>query len=45
MRLDADDWLHNFAVKILVYELEKNPKIGIVYPIIITQIKKVLLLS
>ncbi len=32
MRLDADDWLHNFAVKILVYELEKNPKIGIAYP-------------
>jgi len=32
IRLDADDWFHEFALEILVYHLEKEPKAGIVFP-------------
>lgn len=32
MRLDADDWLDYHALEILSDKLEKNPKIGLVFP-------------
>lgn len=32
IRLDADDWFHEFAIEVLVYHLEKNPKVGIAFP-------------
>ena len=32
IRLDADDWFHEFALQVLVYHLEKNPKVGIAFP-------------
>ncbi len=32
IRLDADDWLHEFALEVLVHKLENSPKAGIVFP-------------
>lgn len=32
MRLDADDWLDSHAVEMLSNKLERNPKIGLVFP-------------
>lgn len=32
MRLDADDWLDQFAIEILVYNLAKDPDVGLVFP-------------
>ena len=32
MRLDADDWLDMNALQIMSNYLEKNPKIGLVFP-------------
>jgi len=32
MRLDADDWLDSHALEILSDKLEKNPKVGLVFP-------------
>jgi glycosyltransferase involved in cell wall biosynthesis len=32
MRLDADDWLDSHAVEVLSNKLERNPKIGLVFP-------------
>lgn len=32
IRLDADDWLHEFALEVLVNQLESSPKAGIAYP-------------
>ena len=31
IRLDADDWLHEIAILIMVQKLEKNPNAGIAY--------------
>lgn len=32
IRLDADDWFHEFALEALVNKLENSPKVGIAYP-------------
>ena len=32
IRLDADDWLHEYALEILVQKLEDDPKVGIAFP-------------
>lgn len=32
IRLDADDWLHEFALEVLVHQLENSPKAGIAFP-------------
>ena len=32
IRLDADDWLHEFALEVLVHKLESSPKAGIAFP-------------
>lgn len=32
IRLDADDWLHEFALEALVQKLEEDPKVGIAFP-------------
>ncbi len=32
IRLDADDWLHEFALEVLVNQLESSPKAGIAFP-------------
>lgn len=32
IRLDADDWFHEFALEVLVHRLEKDPKAGIAFP-------------
>ena len=32
MRLDADDWLDSHAIEILSNTLEKNKRIGLVFP-------------
>ena len=32
IRLDADDWLHEFALEVLVNKIENSPKAGIVFP-------------
>lgn len=32
IRLDADDWLHEFALEVMVNRLESSPKAGIAFP-------------
>lgn len=32
IRLDADDWFHEFALEVLVHQLENSPKAGIAFP-------------
>lgn len=32
IRLDADDWFHEFALEVLIHQLENSPKAGIAFP-------------